>query len=298
MKKNIELIRLLAVILITFTHTRHNLTDADGLLFTVVELIPKVGTLLLSIISGYLFIQKANQRTTIIDRKVKSLVVPYLIANGVVLTLVLLANYILNLNFLNRLTYDYTLLTNGLLALNAEPINPPTYFIRDIFVIFVLIELVYYRNWKMLFFLLPLVIFGKLLLRYDILVLFILGCGIGYWEDMIHKHIRWIAPTLLVVTIICVCFTVFSIYRYMIAFAIFIPLILIDIRFPTTGGFSYLLHLYHSPIIVVSAPFIAKYVSSPLPFIGLQLLTVSIGVSLLYVLTRYVPQLRILSGGR
>ena len=53
MNYTIEIIRLVAVILITFTHIRHNFTD--GPMFYMLEVIPKYGTLILSLVSGYLY---------------------------------------------------------------------------------------------------------------------------------------------------------------------------------------------------------------------------------------------------
>lgn len=50
---SIEVIRLLAVVLITFTHTRHNLES--GPWCVLLEEVPKYGTLMLSIVSGYLY---------------------------------------------------------------------------------------------------------------------------------------------------------------------------------------------------------------------------------------------------
>jgi hypothetical protein len=55
--------------------------------------------------------------------------------------LVLILNYGFGYNPLNRLSYDFSILTQGLFALNERPINPPTYFITDIFVLFSIIAL-------------------------------------------------------------------------------------------------------------------------------------------------------------
>ena len=53
MKSSIELIRLLALVLIVFTHTRNNLES--GIAYFIVEKIPAFGTAILSIVSGYLY---------------------------------------------------------------------------------------------------------------------------------------------------------------------------------------------------------------------------------------------------
>ena len=53
MNSGIELLRIVAVILITFTHTRNNLED--GYFYFFIEKLPTYGTSILSIISGYLY---------------------------------------------------------------------------------------------------------------------------------------------------------------------------------------------------------------------------------------------------
>src|SRR5690606_30626447 len=185
MKYNIELIRLLAVLLITLTHTRNNITENTPLAYFFVEQLPTVGTILLSIISGYLFQKVSFSKPNLFLRKVKTLLIPFLIANFSVLCLVLAAKYLFDFNFLNRLSFDFSLITEGILALNSPPINPPTYFIRDIFVIFVLIELIKNKNFYMLLIIIPLLILGKLLLRYDILVIFLIGTIIARYETQL-----------------------------------------------------------------------------------------------------------------
>src|SRR5690606_9794105 len=148
----------------------------------------------------------------------------FLIANLVVLGLVLVANYVFNINFLNRLTFDISLFTEGVLALNSPPINPPTYFIRDIFVIFVLLEFVRKRNLYMLLIIIPLLIFGKLLLRYDILLLFLLGMTIANYEAFLTplKTKRIICIALVLLSVILVFQTDVTIYKYPIALLVFL----------------------------------------------------------------------------
>src|SRR5690606_15059626 len=182
----------------------------------------------------------------------------FLIANLVVLGLVLVANYVFNINFLNRLTFNISLFTEGILALNSPPINPPTYFIRDIFIIFVLIEFVRNRNLYMLLIIIPLLIFGKLLLRYDILLLFLLGMTIAKYEAFLTplKTKRIICIVLVLLSVILVFQTDVTIYKYPIALLVFLLVINWKIKFYNVGSYSYLLHLYHSPIIVATYPVI------------------------------------------
>ena len=148
MKSSIELIRLIAVILIVFTHTRNELED--GLAYFIVQRIPTFGTAILSIISGYLYFEISQHKKNLFFKKIKSLAIPYLIANITVLFLVLFAYYFFGYDTLNRLNFDFTLITEGIFSFNSAPINPPTYFIRDIFIIFSIIALVTQKEFKIM----------------------------------------------------------------------------------------------------------------------------------------------------
>ncbi len=115
MKYSIELTRLLAVILITLTHTRHSLVKEDSsLVYFIVEELPTIGTVLLSVISGYLFFKISYNKPNLFLSKVRTLLIPFLVANILVLFLVLLANYGFGYNALNRINYDFSMITEGI----------------------------------------------------------------------------------------------------------------------------------------------------------------------------------------
>lgn len=67
MNSSIELIRLIAVILIVFTHTRNGLES--GIAHFIVEGIPPFGTAILSIISGYLYFEISRHRKNLFLKK-------------------------------------------------------------------------------------------------------------------------------------------------------------------------------------------------------------------------------------
>jgi hypothetical protein len=293
MKYSIELIRLLAVILITFTHTRHSITPESSLTYFIVEELPTIGTVLLSIVSGYLYRKVSFDKPRIFFNKVKTLLIPFLIANLVVLTLVLVANYVLN-----RLTFDISLFTEGILALNSPPINPPTYFIRDIFVIFVLIEFIRNRNLYMLLIIIPLLVFGKLLLRYDILLLFLLGMTIANYDAFLTplKTKRIICVVLFLVSLVMIFQTDVTWYKYPVALLIFVLVINWKVKFYNVGSYSYLLHLYHSPIIVATYPVIEKLNGNDFIRVLIQVMVSFMAVYVLYLITRKITSLRILCG--
>ena len=292
MKPSIELIRLVAVILITFTHTRNNLQS--GYVFFVVEKLPLLGTAILSIVSGYLY-YTVSQKKRIFIKKIKTLLIPYLIANISVLLIVLVTNLLFDHNPLNRLSFDSSIIIEGVFSLNSPPINPPTYFIRDIFIIFSIISLISHKEYKSLIILVPMILFGTLLLRLDVAALFIIGLLFGHFKKSINKN--------LVITITSIVFILISIFspdylKFPISFLIFILVIDFEFNFYNTGRFSYLLHLYHSPIMVVSYPILNLLIDNMLLKVFLQILIAISFVYLLFIATTKFKRLRILSGGR
>lgn len=298
MKYNIELIRLLAVLLITLTHTRNNITENTPLAYFFVEQLPTVGTILLSIISGYLFQKVSFSKPNLFLRKVKTLLIPFLIANFSVLCLVLAAKYLFDFNFLNRLSFDFSLITEGILALNSPPINPPTYFIRDIFVIFVLIELIKNKNFYMLLIIIPLLIFGKLLLRYDILVLFLAGMAVARYEtQLVLPKVKIVLLSVLaLLSVILILKTDITLYKYPVALFLFLSVIHLNIKFYNVGSYSYLLHLYHSPIIVATFPIVQKITQNDVYSIVIQIVIAFLLVYVLHLITRKITGLRVLCG--
>ncbi|MBN2166637.1 MAG: acyltransferase family protein [Marinilabiliaceae bacterium] len=293
MKPGIELIRIIAVILISFTHVRHELTE--GSIYFMVVILPTYGTTVLSVISGYLYYSVSRQSRGLLIKKVKSLAVPFLIANFLVIGLTLIANYVFGYNALNRLSYGWDLFTEGFLSLNSPPINPPTYFVRDIFMVFVLIELITRKNFYTLFILIPYLIWGKLFIRFDIVLLFALGGLYAYFEKRTNKTIVLLA---VVVMAFVTAFLNGYYLKYPMAFIVF--LIFIDLKIPIykTGRYSYLLHLYHSPIMVVSFPVLALFIHNWVVLIALQILIAIFIIYCLFLISKKWSWLTIITGGR
>ena len=71
MNYSIELLRLMSVILIVFTHTKHNFTG--GIFYILFEQIPTYGTAILSIISGFLFSEYSSTKANLLNKKIKTL---------------------------------------------------------------------------------------------------------------------------------------------------------------------------------------------------------------------------------
>lgn len=293
MKSSIELIRLIAVILIVFTHTRNELKY--GISYFIVEIIPTFGTAILSIISGYLYYETSRHKDNLFFRKIKSLAIPYLIANISVLILALIAYYVFGFNTLNRLSFDVSLITEGIFSFNSPPINPPTYFIRDIFIIFSIIALITQKEFKTLFVIIPFLLLGTLILRLDVAFLFLIGILYSKYKNNIDKKIL-IITALIISIILSIFYNDFL--KFPFSFLAFILLINIQLPFLNTGRFSYLLHLYHSPIIVISYPILSSFIENPIIKIVAQILIAIFFVYLLFLITKKYPLLKVLSGGR
>ena len=293
MKGSFEFARLICVLLLIFTHTRHNYSE--GLAYFILEEVPKVGTLILSLISGYLYYSVSRKNKNIFEKKAKSLLIPYLIANISVLSLVVIANFIFEINFLNRLDFNFDLIFEGIIALNSPPINPPTFFIRDIFIIFVLIEIFRNKKYFLLILILPLAIYGELILRYEILYLFVIGLLTAKYSEKLGKSS--IILTIVISSLPLFYFDIAEV-KHLVSILFFIGILTINLNFKNVGGFTYLLHLYHSPIIVFVYPIISYYFSNQVVLVICQIILSIIFIYALYLLTRKVTFLKVISGQR
>lgn len=293
MNYSIEIIRLGAVILITFTHIRHSFES--GYMYVFLEQVPLYGTLILSIISGFLYTEVSAAKPFLLKRKVKSLLIPFLIANFIVIILAYIA-HIFEMDVLNRLEFNRSLITTGLFALDGAPFNPPTYFIRDIFIIFVMLESIRNKNYVLLIGIICLSVFGELLLRYDILILFVVGMIYSKKARFIKGYkIQLFLITIMVGSMLFLLDSIYS--RHVFSMALFLMLIDWKVSFKEVGGYSYTLHLYHSPIIVVSYPFLIHLVDNPYILVFLQ---VSVASGLCFIGYSLIKRLNLqfMIGGR
>ena len=281
MNQSIELLRFVSVLLIILTHTRHNITD--GVYYMVFEVIPTYGTAILSIISGFLYVEYSAKKNNLLNKKIKSLLIPYIISNLFIIVLVILFNLI-DYKILNRLIIDLNLLIDGLFSLNHEPINPPTFFIRDIFLLFCLISL-FKQNYLSLIFIIPYLVFGTLFLRIDIILLFVTGSIISYYKNEIILNNKMISLFLLVVCVLLLLIKEFYTLKFIFPILIFIFLFNREIKFINIGGLSYLLHLYHAPIIVISYPILSFYFANDVILVLLQFL---LSIFIVYVMYKFI----------
>lgn len=290
---SIEIIRLAAVVLITFTHIRHSFES--GFMYVFLEQVPLYGTLILSIISGFLYAEVTSSKPDLLKKKVRSLLIPFLIANILVIIPAFIA-HLYRLDLLNRLNFDWRIIYDGLFSISAAPVNPPTYFIRDIFVIFLMIEAIRTRSTLLAAGIILLALFGELLLRYDILALFVGGVLYSRYSKQIQTK-KWVFVIGLIITGILLFYADMHFNRHFFSLALFILLIEWKVKFVNVGGYSYTLHLYHSPIIVVSYPLIHQYFENPYLLVFLQ---VGVAYSLSYIGYQIIKKLnlRLIIGGR
>jgi len=259
------------------------------------EQIPTYGTSILSIISGFLFSEKSITKSNFLSKKIKTLLIPFIISNIIVIALILLVKY-LGYNYINRLAFDVSLLTEGLFSLSSEPVNPPTYFIRDIFLLFCVISL-FRKNFYALIFILPYLCFGELFLRKDVILLFIIGWNISIYRKYLCTNRLILLTTVILMAIVSYYSQINIALKVFISIFIFILFFDKKINFFKVGGYSYLLHLYHAPIIVIIYPILSIYLSHQLSLVLLQFLITIIIIFIFYVFLKK-SNIKVFTGGR
>jgi hypothetical protein len=136
---------------------------------------------------------------------------------------------------------------------------------------------------------------GTLILRLDVAFLFLIGVLYSKYNYNLNKKIL-IITTIITSIILSIFYNDFL--KFSLSFLVFILLIDVQFRFFNTGRFSYLLHLYHSPIIVISYPLLSPFIENPIIKIIAQILIALFFVYLLFLITKKFTFLKVLSGGR
>ena len=86
--------------------------------------------------------------------------------------------------------------------------------------------------------------------------------------------------------------------KFPVALLLFMLTVDLKIKYLNTGRFSYLLHLYHSPIMVITYPVISYLISDATLRVVTQIIWAIAMAYLLFLTTKKIPALKILSGGR
>lgn len=265
-------------------------------MYLFLEQVPLYGTLILSVISGFLYQEVTAEKGRLVQKKVWSLLIPYLIANSIVVIPVGLSYLLFEYDFLNRLTFGPELFWDGIFAFSAAPINPPTYFIRDLFVIFLIVEVFRSKNLYILAGLIFLAVFGELLLRFDILALFICGALLARYK-VFYTNYLWLSVGVCLLLGILLTVSDLPYDKHVIAILFFLLVINWKVGFKDVGGYSYTLHLYHSPVIVVVFPILAAYITNPYLLVAGQVILAFSFTYVMYALIRTF-KLNIMIGGR
>ena len=132
-------------------------------------------------------------------------------------------------------------------------------------------------------------------MRYEILALFIVGIMISkYLNNKTRKYFQLVLLILLPLSY----YFYGPIMKHLISIFIFVSIININVKFFNVGGYTYLLHLYHSPVIVFIYPLLSNYISDTYMLVILQIILSISTVYLLFLITRKFTVLKILSGQR
>ena len=131
--------------------------------------------------------------------------------------------------------------------------------------------------------------FGELLLRYDILVLFLIGVFIARNSDWIQKN-KW--QIMLIILLAGAVFVKADLVyiRHALSIVLFILVIEMKVVFLNVGAYSYTLHLYHSPIVVVTYIFANQFIDNPYLLIVVQLVVAYLGC---YLLLRLIQRFKL-----
>ena len=160
---------------------------------------------------------------------------------------------------------------------------------------FSIIALITQKEWKALLVLIPFVLFGKLIIRWDIAFLFVSGIIYAMASERLNKNILLSICGLSIVVVVLF----FDAYlKFPVALFLFMLTVDLKIKYLNTGRFSYLLHLYHSPVMVITYPVISYLISDITLRVVTQIIWAIAMAYLLFLTTKKIPALKILSGGR
>ena len=121
----------------------------------------------------------------------------------------------------------------------------------------------------------------------DVILLFIIGSIISYYKDTIILNKKVLIFVLLCFCMLLIIMRDFYIFKFIFSILIFISLFNVSIKFINIGGMSYLLHLYHAPIIVISYPILSLYFFNNVILVLLQFFISLIILHIIYKILKY-----------
>lgn len=129
--------------------------------------------------------------------------------------------------------------------------------------------------------------------------MFSIGAIIAIYYKYILQHKSKIITLIFLGTLLCFYYSKdIIVLKYPLAVLIFIFCASIKISFINVGAYTYLLHLYHSPIMVVSYPILAKYIANPTLNVIAQITVSIVSAWILHLAIKRYKKLKFICGGR
>lgn len=191
---NISACRFVLIGLVVFNHS-FQMNDAldPGSVQYVVTVVTKTSVPVLSLLSGYLFARSKDSYLTILRKKVASLVTPFFLWNTLpfflYLTLVLLLGF-------PTVEYSRYWLVNAATAFHNPPVNAPLYFLRDLFICFLVFGSIksYLQHPGVVAILIGLLVMnyvtdfdGRIIIRNTVPLFFIAGVAVANFPALLRR---------------------------------------------------------------------------------------------------------------
>lgn len=319
----------------------YNLSVYEGIRYFVSEIVARVAVPVFFFISGFLFFRKMdNWNISIYVQKLKkrgrSLLIPYLFWNLVVVLLFYLAQTFLKglLSGNNLLIADYTW-QNWLQAFwygntgENMPINYPLWFIRDLMVVVVFSPIVYWgiKRLQSLFILLLGILWlfnwGIDVTGFSIVAFFFFSYG-AYWginkTNFVDIYNKLFPYSLWVYIILAVCNLLFREYDWcsyihkigiLVGLSMFVSLTAFCLKKQVwkidtyLTNSSFFIYVYHGMPLALVIKFLVKMlhpqtnISFILIYILCPVIIIVLGLGVYKILTKYLPQFTaVITGGR
>jgi len=220
----LSLARLLLIILVVYVHFPLNV-PAERSLSALTPLEPafiasatflRFSVTILTIMSGFIMFAKRSDtrgwRT--VDKKVRTLLVPFLFWNLSLVAALYLAQYfgVLSGQRLNLLTTDPQVWADAAFAYSTRPVNYPLYFLRDLFVISIIAVL---ASRLVRVAVIPVIaasvliaeynLDGNLILRTPVLIAFFFGAALAIYKvplDAMDRGLPWFAGLMFITCLV------------------------------------------------------------------------------------------------
>jgi succinoglycan biosynthesis protein ExoH len=205
---NLDAWRFLLIVLVVVNHAfimQEDVGAEGSALERAIVALTRAAVPALSVLSGYLL--ASSRRVSLMDlvgRKARSLILPFLVWNTAAIVLLLVTNEIWQFSpellLARQSTYR---LVNSLTAFHGAPANAPLYFLRDLFLCFLVFSLLRRIAGTpagfglMLLAVLANYVFGfdgRVIIRDTIPLFFLLGIGLHLFPGILAACARWTVP--------------------------------------------------------------------------------------------------------